>query len=68
MSSLTLPLRLGATVDEAFELCSTWIEDEGPEAHAAAEGRLRDLLSSADSGSGVFLGSATWLVTAQRPA
>ena len=68
LSSLTLPLRIGATVDEAFEFCSTWITDEDPEVVAAAETRLRDLLSSADSGSGVFLGSATWLVTAQRPA
>ena len=68
LSSLTLPLRLGATLDEAFEFYSTWIEDEAPEAIAAARSRLRDLLTSADSGSGVFLGSATWLVTARRPA
>lgn len=68
LSSLTLPLRLGATVDDAFEFYSTWIEDEDPEAVAAAQRRLRDLLKSANSDSGVFLGSATWLVTAQRPA
>ena len=67
VTSQSLPLRLGRTVEEAYAFYSTWIEDGDPTAVADAQARLRALLVRLDTGDGLYLGSASWLLTGRSP-
>ena len=67
VTSQSLPLRLGRTVDEAYAFYSTWVEDDDPAAAADALARLHALLVRLDTGDGLYLGSASWLLTGRVP-
>jgi SAM-dependent methyltransferase len=62
-----IPLAFGAA-EEAQEFLETWIDEEqGDAGWARASASLHRLLADNTTPEGVFLPSATWLVTAQRP-
>jgi SAM-dependent methyltransferase len=63
-----VPLSFG-TVEAAQAFLGTWIDDErDPAGRAAAVESLRELLVGSSRDGVVLLPSATWLVTARRPA
>jgi SAM-dependent methyltransferase len=67
------PYWAGVDASDAF----TFVIDTGParglleglepDDQASARDRLRDAMTAHDTGDGVYLGSAAWLVTARRP-
>jgi hypothetical protein len=67
VTAQALPLRLGRTVEEANAFYSTWIEDDDPAAVDDARARLHALLVRLDTGDGLYLGSASWLLTGRVP-
>ncbi len=65
---LNIPLAFG-TVGDAHAFLETWIdEDLDDEGRARAAASLHEVLLQNASDEGVFLPSATWLITGRRPS